>query len=285
MSANRFNRHSALGVGVGLRGAHVEHVLTTAPVVDWFEIVAENFIADGGRPRDTLERVGARYPVIPHGVSLYVGSADGVDRDHLRRLKALARRVDAPWVSDHLCWGSVDGRTSHDLLPLPYTRGVARLCARAIREVQDTLEVPFAIENVSSYAEYRASTMTEWEFLAEVADQADCGILLDVNNIYVSSVNHGFDARVYLAAIPVERVAQLHLAGHAPHDGFIIDTHDRPVAAPVWDLYAETLARLGPTPTLLEWDAALPSFEEVQAEAAKAAAILATAARPVARAS
>jgi len=277
MSANRFNAHARLGVGLGLRAPHVAQVLAERPAIDWFEVVAENFMVDGGRPRDTLERVTACYPVIPHGVALYLGAAQGLDRAHLARWKALVARVRPPWISDHLCWGSVDGGTSHDLLPLPYTPEVARLCAAAIREIQDTLEVPFAVENVSSYAEFRGSTMPEWAFLAEVAEKADCGILLDVNNVYVSSVNHGFDPRAYLAAIPAERVAQLHLAGHAAQHGFIIDTHDRPVAEPVWQLYAETIARLGPTPTLLEWDAELPSLAALAAEAARAAAILATA--------
>jgi hypothetical protein len=174
-------------------------------------------------------------------------------------------------VSDHLCWGSVDGQVSHDLLPLPYTDEAVRVCAQNIRRVQDALEVPFLIENVSSYAEFRSSTMTEWQFLSEVAERADCGILLDVNNIYVSSVNHGFDPRAYLRAIDPARVGQLHLAGHARHDGFIIDTHDAPVADPVWELYAETLERLGPTPTLLEWDAQLPTYAGLLAEAQKAA--------------
>ena len=277
MSANRFNAHSALGVGVGLRAPHLDD-LFAAPEklpLDWFEIIAENFMVDGGRPLQTLEQVRSRYPVIPHGVSTYVGSAQGLDPAHLRRLKALVRRIEAPWVSDHLCWGAVDGHTSHDLLPLPYTSEVARLCAANIRQVQDVLEVPFVIENVSSYAEFRASTMTEWQFVTEVAERADCGLLLDVNNVYVSSVNHGFDPRTYLAAIPAERVAQLHLAGHARFESFIIDTHDAPVADAVWQLYAETLARLGPTPTLLEWDAQLPTFAELLAEAGKAAKLLA----------
>jgi uncharacterized protein len=277
MSANRFNAYARLGVGIGLRAPHVEHVLAERPAVAWFEIVAENFMVDGGRPRATLDRVSAHYPVVPHGVALYVGAAQGLDRAHLERWKPLVRRVRPPWISDHLCWGSVDGGTSHDLLPLPYTREVAKLCAAAIREVQDTLEVPFAIENVSSYAELAGSAMTEWQFVAEVAELADCGILLDVNNVYVSSVNHGFDPRTYLAGIPAERVAQLHLAGHAAQHGCIIDTHDRPVAEPVWQLYEETIARLGPTPTLLEWDAELPSFEALCSEAARAAAILAIA--------
>jgi uncharacterized protein len=284
MSANRFNSGVPLGVGVGLRSPYVEHVVNTRPPLDWFEVIAENFMVEGGRPLETLERIGAHYPLVPHGVAMYLGSAQGLDRAHLQRWKQLVRRLRPPWASDHLCWGSVDGGTSHDLLPLPYSTEVAALCAEAIRQVQDTLELPFAIENVSSYAEFRGSTMTEWQFLVEVAERADCGILLDVNNVYVSSVNHGFDPREYLRAIPVERVAQVHLAGHAPQQGFLLDTHDRPVAEPVWQLYAETIARLGPTPTLLEWDAELPSFDELLVEASKAAAIISDH-RQVARAS
>lgn len=222
MSANRHNRYSTLGVGIGLRAAHIEHVLSASPAIDWFEFVAENFMVRGGRARRSLEQVRARYPTVAHGVSMYLGSAGGLDRDHLQRWRDLIQWTDPLWISDHLCWGSALGYTSHDLLPLPYTAEVARLCAAAIRQLQDELERPFAVENVSSYAEFRASTMTEWQFLAEVAEQADCGILLDVNNVYVSSVNHGFDPRAYLRAIPPERVAQLHLAGHAAQHGFIM---------------------------------------------------------------
>lgn len=276
MSANRWNRHAALGVGLGLRAAHVEAILAApAPVVPFFELLAENFLGEGGRPRDTLARVGAVYPLVPHGVSLYVGSADGVDRAHLRRLRALADRVDAPWVTEHLCWGAAGGRTSHELLPLPFTPAVVRLCAEAIREVQDTLGRPFAIENVSSYLAWRDSTMTEADFVAEVAEAADCGILLDVNNVYVSAVDHGFDPRAYLARIPAERVAQLHLAGHVAEEGYLLDTHDQPVAEPVWALYAEALARLGPTPTIVEWDGDVPPLVVALAEVERARAIAA----------
>jgi uncharacterized protein (UPF0276 family) len=268
MAGNRFNAFSDLGVGVGLRGPHLRDILDG----EWLEIISENYMGEGGRPLHMLDRVRARYPVVQHGVSLYLGSAQGLDPEHLRRLKALVRRTGTPWLSDHLCWGSVDGGTSHDLLPLPYTTEVARRAAEAIRIAQDTLEVPFAVENVSSYAEYRASAMTEWQFLTEVVERADCGILLDVNNIYVSSVNHGFDPMAYLDGVPHQRVAQIHLAGHARHDGFIIDTHDHPVDDAVWRLYARALERCGPTPTLLEWDARLPSWDQLVAEARKAEA-------------
>lgn len=269
--------HRDLGVGLGLRAAHVDDLCATAPDIGWLELVAENYLVDGGRPLESLERIGRRYPLVVHAVGLYVGSADGVDRAHLARVRGLADRVDARWVTDHLCWGAVDGRTSHDLLPLPYTREVAALCADAIRAVQDTLGRPFAIENVSSYAQWRESTMTEWDFVAEVAEAADCGILLDVNNVYVSATNHGWDPQAYLARLPASRIAQLHLAGHAPHDGYLIDTHDRAVADPVWALYADAVARFGPAPTLLEWDADLPPLATLLDEAARARAIAATA--------
>lgn len=262
-------------VGVGLRTPHVDDILATTPAIDWFEIVAENYMVEGGRALRVLDAIRERYPVIAHGVGLYVGGAQGVDRAHLARLTTLARRARSPWVSDHLCWGSVDGTTSHDLLPLPYTPAMARRCAAQIRIVQGELEVPFAIENVSSYAELRASTMTEWAFVREVAELADCQILLDVNNVYVSAMNHGFEPRVYLDAIPPARVAQIHLAGHAVQAGCIIDTHDAPVSDPVWALYVEALARCGPTPTLIEWDARLPRLDVLIAEARTAAGHLA----------
>lgn len=273
MTAPRRHPHRDLGVGLGLRAAHVDDLCASAPEVGWLELLAENYLVDGGRPLETLERIGRRYPLVVHAVGLYVGSADGVDRAHLARVRALADRVDARWVTDHLCWGAVDGRTSHDLLPLPYTREVVALCADAIRAVQDTLGRPFAIENVSSYLAWRESTMPEWEFVAAVADAADCGILLDVNNVYVAGVNHGFDPRAYLANVPATRVVQLHLAGHTIEDGYLLDTHDQPVADPVWALFAEALARLGPVPTIVEWDGDVPPLEVALAEVARARAI------------
>jgi uncharacterized protein len=193
-----------------------------------------------------------------------------LNREHLKRLKALVRRTKTPWLSDHLCWGSVDGRYTHDLLPMPYTFEAARTTAQRIREARDFLEVPIAVENVSSYAEYHISEMSEWEFLSEVVEDADCGILLDVNNIYVSSQNHGFDPASYVNSVAAERVMQIHIAGHSKFEKYILDTHDHPVLDPVWALYAQAVRRCGPTPTLLEWDDNIPSFDEVHAEALKA---------------
>ncbi|MDE3167970.1 MAG: DUF692 domain-containing protein [Acidobacteriota bacterium] len=264
------HKFSDYGIGVGLRVPHLDHILERKPVVDWFEIISENYMVDGGRPLAVLDRILEQYRVVQHGVSLYPGSAGPLNRGHLKRLKSLVRRTGTPWVTDHLCWGSVDGRYTHDLLPMPYTFEAARLAARKIREAQDYLEVPFAVENVSSYAEFHASEMTEWEFLNEVVERAGCGILLDVNNIYVSSRNHDFDPREYLDAVPAERVMQIHIAGHSRFEKYILDTHDHPVIDPVWDLYARAIRRLGPTPTLLEWDDRIPSFDEVHAEALKA---------------
>jgi uncharacterized protein (UPF0276 family) len=208
---------------------------------------------------------------------MYFGNATRPNRDHLKKLKALTRRTRTPWLSDHLCWGSVDGRYTHDLLPMPYTWEAVEITARNIREVQDSLEIPIAVENVSSYAEFHVSEMTEWEFLCEVVERADCGILLDVNNIYVSSQNHGFDPHTYVRAVPPERVAQIHIAGHTKFEKYILDTHDHPVLDPVWTLYAEAVQRAGSTATLLEWDDRIPSFQEVHGEALKATRFLPTA--------
>jgi uncharacterized protein (UPF0276 family) len=268
--AQRFPLSRQLGVGIGLRVPHYDHILSNRPTVGWFEIISENFMVDGGRPLAVLDRIMEQYQVVQHGVGLYPGNSTGLDQDHLRRLKALVRRTKTPWVSDHLCWGSVDGTYSHDLLPLPYTRAAAALVAENLRIAQDFLEVPLVVENVSSYAEYQGNEMTEWDFLTEVVERADVGILLDVNNIYVSSINHEFDPLAYVNAIPAHRVAQMHIAGHSRYERFIIDTHDHPVIDPVWDLYARAIERCGLVATLLEWDARIPSFEEVWQEAQKA---------------
>lgn len=270
MSANRFNGFTNYGVGIGLRIPHYRHILDRKPVVDWFEIISENYMVDGGRPLTVLDKILDQYRVVQHGVSMYFGSTESLNRDHLTRLKKLVRRTRTPWLSDHLCWGSVDGRYTHDLLPMPYTFEAAKITAAKIRQVRDFLEVPVVVENVSSYAEYHVSEMTEWEFLNEVVESADCGILLDVNNIYVSSQNHEFDPFTYVNAIPAERVAQIHIAGHSKYEKYILDTHDHPVIDPVWRLYSRAIQRCGPTATLLEWDDKIPSFDEVHAEALKA---------------
>jgi len=270
MPSNRFNAHTNYGIGIGLRTPHYQHIFNKKPVVDWFEIISENFMVGGGRALANLDQILERYRVVQHGVSMYFGSAEPLNRDHLRRLKALIKRTRTPWLSDHLCWGSVDGTYSHDLLPMPYTFEAAEVTARKVREARDFLEVPIAVENVSSYAEFHMSEMTEWEFLNEVVEQADCGILLDVNNIYVSSQNHSFDPHTYVKEIPAERVAQIHIAGHSKYRKYILDTHDHPVIDPVWKLYADAISRAGHTATLLEWDDRIPSFDEVHDEALKA---------------
>ncbi len=270
MPANSFNGFTDLGVGIGLRIPHYRHILSEKPVVSWFEIISENYMIDGGRPLQILDQILANYRVVQHGVSMYFGSPEAPDHEHLKRLKALVQRTKTPWVTDHLCWGSVDGTYTHDLLPMPYTFAAARHTAQKIREVRDFLEVPIAVENVSSYAEFHVSEMTEWEFLTEVVELADCGILLDVNNIYVSSRNHNFDPLDYVNAVPAERVAQMHIAGHSKFEKYILDTHDHPVMDPVWKLYERAIERVGRTATLLEWDDKIPSFDEVHKEALKA---------------
>lgn len=268
--ARRFPATRTLGVGIGLRVPHYDHILSKRPATDWFEIIAENYMVEGGRPLAVLEAIMEQYQVVVHGVGLYPGNATGLDFEHLRRLKKLLQRTRTPWFADHLCWGSVDGTFSHDLLPLPYTREAAARVAENLRVAQDFLEVPIAVENVSSYAEFKENEMTEWDFLNEVVHAADVGVLLDVNNIYVSSINHGFDPLAYVDAVPAGRVAQMHIAGHSRYERFIIDTHDHPVVDPVWELYARAIARCGPVATLLEWDARIPSFDEVWTEAQKA---------------
>ena len=266
---NRFGLGD-LGIGIGLRTTHFGEILAGAPAVDWFEVLSENFMDTGGRPLHVLDRVVERYPVALHGVSLSIGSTDPLDRAYLRKLKALADRTHARWVSDHLCWTGVLGRNTHDLLPLPYDEATLRHVARRVKQVQDALERPLVLENPSTYLAFTRSTMPEWEFLARLCDASGCGLLLDVNNVYVSGFNHGFDPRQYLDAIPADRVVQVHLAGHTNHGTHILDTHDGPAIDAVWDLYASLCARTGPVSTLFEWDASIPPLAEVQAEAEKA---------------
>src|SRR6195952_1310847 len=270
MPANRFNGFTDLGIGLGLRVPHYQHILERKPTCDWFEVISENYMCDAGRPLEVLNQILEQYRVVQHGVSLYFGSTDPIDRAQLKRLKSLVKRTKTAFLSDHLCWGSVDGTFTHDLLPMPYTFEAAKITAERIRQARDFLEVPICVENVSSYAEYHASEMTEWEFLNEVVERADCGILLDVNNIYVSSLNHGFDPYTYLNAVPADRVGQIHVAGHSTFEKYTLDTHDHAPPDPVWKLYEHAIGRCGPTNTLLEWDASIPSFREVHREAMKA---------------
>jgi len=268
---NRFN-FPDLGIGIGLRTVHYAHILDAQPDIDWFEALSENYLDTGGRPRYVLERIAERYPIVLHGVSMSIGGTDPVDFDYLRKLKELARGVNARWISDHLCWTGVSGRNVHDLLPMPYNEESLRHTAARVRVISDFLETPLVVENPSSYVEFATSTMTEWDFLAALAAESDCGLLLDVNNIYVSSFNHAFDPTTYVDAIPADRVVQVHLAGHANHGTHIIDTHDNFVIDEVWQLYGRACARTGNVATLMEWDADIPDFETVHAEARKAEA-------------
>jgi uncharacterized protein (UPF0276 family) len=261
------------GFGLGLRPRHYRAVLASRPRLDWLEALTENYLVPGGRPLAMLGRVRERYPVVLHGVSLSIGSADPLDRAYLRALKALAARIEPEWISDHLCWTGVAGRNLHDLMPLPYTEEALRHVARRVRAVQDFLGRRILLENVSSYVEYRDSAMSEWAFLAALAREADCDILLDVNNIYVSAFNHGFDALEFLDGIPRERVRQIHLAGHDHCGDLIIDTHDANVIDPVWDLYGEALRRFGPVPTMIERDARIPPLGALLHEIDRARAI------------
>jgi uncharacterized protein (UPF0276 family) len=266
---NRWNLPD-LGIGIGLRTTHFAHILAHLPPVDWFEVLSENFMDTGGRPLHVLDQVAERYPVALHGVSLSIGSTDPLDRDYLRKLKALALRTRARWVSDHLCWTGVMGRNAHDLLPMPYTEEALRHTVARVKQVQDVLERPLVLENPSSYVEFAASTMPEWEFLARLAEDADCGLLLDTNNVFVSSVNHGFDADAYVDALPADRVVQYHLAGHTNHGTHIVDTHSDHAVDEVWRLYGRAVARTGLVSTLYEWDEDIPAFDVVHAEALKA---------------
>jgi hypothetical protein len=262
-----------LGDGVGLRDPHFAHLMRTPPAawgVDWFEIISENFIDHHGWPAKVLETVAAHRPVVMHGVSLSIGSTAPLDRAYVAKLAALAERVRAVWVSDHLCWTGVGGVTTHDLLPMPLTEASLAHVADRVRAVQDWLGRPLVLENPSSYLEFRASTMPEPEFLGRLAEDTGCGLLLDVNNVHVSAVNHGFDAAAYIDAIPAERIVQMHLAGCSDCGTHLIDTHDHPVVDAVWPLYAQAQQRAGGVSTLLEWDARIPAYDGLLEELGKA---------------
>jgi uncharacterized protein (UPF0276 family) len=266
---NRFGLPN-LGVGLGLRTVHYTHILETQPRVDWFEVLSDNYMQTAGRPLYYLDAIAERYPVVMHGVSLSIGSSDPLDHAYLAELRQLRDRTRARWVSDHLCWTGVKRGNTHDLLPMPYTEESLRHVAARVRQVQDALGAPLALENPSTYVEFAGASMREWEFLARLAEEADCAILLDVNNVYVSAYNHGFDPQAYLDAIPFERVVQIHVAGHTHHGTHIIDSHIGPVTSDVWELLRRAYALARGASVLLEWDAEIPTFEETHAEALRA---------------
>lgn len=261
------------GYGLGLRRQHYAAILDSQPELGWFEILTENYLVDGGKPLHYLERIRALYPLAMHGVALSIGGSDALDVDYLQHVKNLARRIEPMWISDHLCWTGVDGLNMHDLLPLPYTETTLRHVVERVQRVQDFLGRQLLLENVSSYIAYTASIMSEWEFLREVAERADCLLLLDINNIYVSAINHDFDALTYLRNIPAARVRQFHLAGHTQRGNYLIDTHDRPVIQPVWDLYAAAVGLFGPVATMIERDDNIPPLETLLDELAIARTI------------
>lgn len=261
-----------LGLGMGLRTVHFKHVLETWPEIDFFEIVSENFMDTEGRPMHVLDQVAERYPVIMHGVSMSIGSTDPLNREYLEKLKKLANRVKAPWVSDHLCWTGVAGRNVHDLLPMPLDEKSLRHTVSRIKAVQEILERPLILENPSSYLDFTVSSMPEHEFIARMAEDSDCGLLLDVNNVYVSAFNHRLDAKTYIDAMPVDRIVYHHLAGHTHKGTHIIDTHNAHVIHEVWELYGRCHQRTGGRTTMVEWDDDIPTFDVVHAEVRKAAA-------------
>jgi len=262
-----------IGHGVGLRPPHYPRVLDGGAHVDWFEIIAENFMDAGGRPLRVLDAARALAPLAVHGVSLDLGGTDPLNEAHLGLWRRLIARCEPAWVSEHLCWGAFRRRYAHDLLPLPYTEEALAHVVDRIKHVQERLGRRILVENVSSYVTFTHSTMPEWTFLAAVAEQADCGILLDVNNIYVSAVNHGFSPSDYLAGLPADRIGQIHLAGYTDAGTHLIDTHDHPVPAPVWGLYREAVRRFGAVSTLVEWDDHIPAFDDLAAEAEQARAV------------
>jgi len=268
--------------GLGLRPTHYEEIADGNPRVDWFEILTENYLVAGGRPMQWLDRIRADYPLAMHGVSLSIGSSDPLDFEYLRGVDRLARRVEPLWISDHLCWTGISSINLHDLLPLPQTEAAVRHVVERVRRVQDFLGRQILLENVSSYVAFDGAELTEWEFLGEICARADCGILLDVNNIYVSAFNHGFDAQDYLRGIPVDRVKQIHLAGHSNRGDIIIDTHDADVIDPVWALYRHAVERFGAVPTMIERDDRIPPLSNLLDELEHARDIVTAAGKEVA---
>jgi len=266
---NKFG-YKYLGYGVGLRSSHYEYVMQNQPSVDWFEIITENYIDNHQGYWDFLADIRRKYPLVMHGVSLSIGSPDTLDKQYLAKVKKLAEHINAEWVSDHLCYTGMGGTNTHDLLPIPYTKAMLAHIVARIKEVQDILGRNIVLENPSSYIEFSESQMSEWDFMSEMAVQADCGILLDVNNIYVSAFNHNFSAEKYIDSIPSEHIVQIHLAGHSNKGDIIIDTHSAPVIDDVWQLYKYAIKSKGNITTMVEWDSAIPEFSVLQAEVEKA---------------
>jgi uncharacterized protein (UPF0276 family) len=262
--------HPFLGYGLGLRSAYYQQILEQSPDVDWFEVVSENFMVQGGKALYYLDAIAERYPLVMHGVSLSIGGPHALDPDYLQQLRKLADRVQPAWISDHLCWSRGNAHQLHDLLPLPYTEESLEYIAGRVAQVQDVLQRPLVLENVSSYVRAASDDFSEWEFLAALSHASGCELLLDVNNVYVSSRNHGFDAWTFIQSLPADKVRQLHLAGHSDYGDYVIDTHDHPVSDPVWALYQRTLEHFGPVATLLERDDHFPPFEELLDELQKA---------------
>ncbi|WP_437799959.1 MNIO family bufferin maturase [Sorangium sp. So ce693] len=264
-----------LGFGLGLRSCHFHHLLRHPARVDWLEIISENFMDDHGFARHVLGALARSHPIVMHGVSLSIGSSDPLDMDYLEGLRALAAWVEPAWISDHLSWTGVAGHNTHDLMPLPLTEEALDHVAERVLRVEDFLGRPLVLENPSTYVEYAASTVPEWEFLGALSERTGCGLLLDVNNVFVSSFNHGFDPERYIEGLPHDRIVQIHIAGPTSFGRYLVDTHDHPVPTPVWRLYRLAEERTGGVPTLLEWDAAIPAYPDLVAELDKARAVLA----------
>jgi uncharacterized protein len=272
-SAAKASRPPYLGFGLGLRPKHYRDILDGNPQVDWFEVISENYMIGGGQPLAILDQIAERYPVVMHGVSLSIASTAHFDEDYLDRLNVLAKRVKPKWVSDHLCWTGVHGVNLHDLLPFPYTQEALDHVVGRVNYVQERIGRPLCLENVSTYVQFGQSEMTEWEFISELTNRTGCWLLFDVNNVYVSSFNHGYDARAFLNGIPADRVIQFHLAGHSDMENYVVDTHDHPVREEVWDLYEDALRRFGPVSTMIERDDDIPPLADMMEELGHARAL------------
>jgi uncharacterized protein (UPF0276 family) len=272
-----------LGFGLGLRAQHYDEILNGHPPIDWFEVISENYMLPGGQPLRVLDRIRERYPVVMHGVSLSIASTAPPNFEYLQGLRDLAKRVEPKWISDHLCWTGVHGKNLHDLLPIPYTNEALDHVVSRVQLVQDFLGRAIVLENVSTYLQFNNSEMTEWEFLSELSRRSGCWLLFDVNNVYVSAFNHGYDPHTFLQGVPADRVVQFHMAGHSHMDTHIIDTHDQPVCEEVWDLYVAALKRFGHVSTMIERDDNIPPLDELIAEVVRTREIAAQVLPPLVR--